>query len=52
MQAKIGVIKLLMNYRADMTPETPKEIKIAKNSFVIQSEVPIVLRFVKDEMKF
>jgi len=48
MQSKTAVIKILMNYRVEMTNETPKEIKLAKNALVIQSEVPIVLRFVKD----
>ncbi|XP_070497936.1 probable cytochrome P450 6g2 [Chironomus tepperi] len=50
MQSKTAVIKILMNYRVEMADETPKEIRLAKNALVIQSEVPIVLRFVKDEL--
>ncbi|CAG9807632.1 unnamed protein product [Chironomus riparius] len=50
MQSKTAVIKILMNYRVEMTDETPMEIRLAKNALVIQSEVPIVLRFVKDRI--
>ena len=50
MQSKTAVIKILMNYRVEMTNETPNEIRLAKNALVIQSEVPIVLKFVKDRL--
>lgn len=51
MQVKTGVLKILRNYRVEMTDDTPREIKLAKNAFVIQSEVPIVLRFIKDQLE-
>jgi hypothetical protein len=51
MQAKVAVIKILLNFRVEMTDETPKELKLKKNAMVIQSEKPLIMRFVKDKLE-
>ncbi|XP_070497937.1 probable cytochrome P450 6g2 [Chironomus tepperi] len=50
MQSKTAIIKILMNYRVEMADGTPQEIRLARNALTVQSEVKIVLRFVKDEL--
>lgn len=50
MQTKAGIVKILKDFRVEMTPTTPTKIRFAKRAIVGQSEVPIVLKFVKDSL--
>jgi hypothetical protein len=50
MQMKIAIAKLLKKYRVELADATPRKIRLAKNAFVIQSDVPLVFKLIKDEL--
>jgi cytochrome P450 family 6 len=50
MMVKIGIVKLLKDFKLEVTEKTPKEIILAKNSIVVQSENGLYLNFVKDAL--
>lgn len=47
-QAKAAICNILKDFRIETTKNTPKDIKLKKNAFVIQSDKPLMLKFVKD----
>lgn len=50
MAMKMGIVRILMNFKLEQLPETPKDIIQLPNSMVIQSKIPIIAKFVKDPL--
>jgi cytochrome P450 family 6 len=47
---KVGIVKILSNFKVESVPETPTEIIQVPNIFVIQSKVPIIVNFIKNSL--
>lgn len=50
MAVKLLIAKVLMNYRVENLPSTPKEIDMVENMLNIVSRVPLILNFIKDPL--
>jgi cytochrome P450 family 6 len=49
-QTKTALCNILKDFRVEMSENTPKNIKLKKNALLIQSEEPLMLKFVKDPL--
>jgi cytochrome P450 family 6 len=50
MQVKTGIVKILLNFRLEMTENTPREVVMAEKAMVVQSKTGLFLNLVKDPM--
>ncbi|KAG5671568.1 hypothetical protein PVAND_001761 [Polypedilum vanderplanki] len=50
MTTRIAIIKILKNYRVELTSSTLKNFRPTKNAFVIQSEKPLIFKLIKDQI--
>lgn len=49
-QVKVGIIKTLMDFRLEASPNTPPSIVPAKRTVLLVSEAPMLVDFVKDPL--
>jgi cytochrome P450 family 6 len=49
-QTKTALCNILKEFRVELSENTPKNIKLKKNAFLIQPEKPLMLKFVKDPL--
>lgn len=49
---KTVIVNVLKEFRVEANENTPKEIKFKKDAYVIESEVKMMVNFVRDEIKF
>lgn len=50
MAVKLLFAKILMNYRLEHTPDTPKHVEILEGTVILESKKTIYLNFVKDSL--
>lgn len=51
MQAKTGMVKILKDFRLELTENTPKKIVLEKRALIIQADKGIYLNFVEDPIQ-
>lgn len=47
-QVKMAIVKILMEFRVEMSKNTPKNVKLMKEAFVVMSEKPLLVNFLRD----
>jgi cytochrome P450 family 6 len=50
MQVKTGIVKILLDFRLEMTENTPREVVMEEKSMVVQSKKGLFLNLVKDPL--
>lgn len=50
LQMKIGIVKILKDFRMEITPKTPKIIEFQKRAILIQSEQGLFINLIKDSL--
>jgi cytochrome P450 family 6 len=50
MQAKTGIVKILKDFRLEMSENTPKEIVLEKKAMLVQSDRGLYLNLIKDPL--
>jgi cytochrome P450 family 6 len=49
-QEKLALVKVLMNFRVEANCNTPRDLVFVKKAMLIQSEQPLLIDFIKDEL--
>jgi cytochrome P450 family 6 len=47
-QVKMAIVKILKEFRIEMSANTPKNVKLMKEAFIVMSEKPLMVNFVRD----
>lgn len=50
LQVKVGIVKVLKEFRLEKSPSTPAVMKIKKNAAIIQPDKPLLVNFVRDKL--
>lgn len=50
-QVKMAIVKILKDFRVEMNENTPRDVKLLKEAFIIKSDKPLFVDFVKDSLK-
>lgn len=51
-QVKMAIVKILKDFRIEMNQKTPRKVKLMKEAFIIMSDKPLIIDFVKDPLNF
>lgn len=51
-QVKTAIVSVLKEFRIEMNAHTPREFKLKKDAFLIESDERLVVDFIKDPLKF
>lgn len=51
-QVKMAIVKVLKDFRIEMNQNTPRQVKLMKEAFIIMSDKPLLVDFVKDPVDF